>query len=50
MSQHGAGRLRSTTAEAVIELVDAQDVRALVAREGHCVRTPGNPIDRIHHA
>lgn len=50
MSQHGAGGLRSTTAESVIELVDAQDVRALAASEGHCARTSGNPVDRVHHA
>jgi hypothetical protein len=50
MCQHGAGGLRSTTAESVIELVDAQDVRALVASEGHFARTSGNPVDRVHHA
>jgi hypothetical protein len=35
MFQHGASGLRATTAESVIELVDAQGVRALVARDGH---------------
>jgi hypothetical protein len=50
MSQHGASGLRSTTAESVIELVDAQDVRALVASEGHFARTSGNPVDRVHLA
>jgi hypothetical protein len=49
MCQHGAGGLRSTTAESVIELVDTQDVRALVASEGHVARTSGNPVDRVHH-
>jgi len=48
MSQHGAGGLRSTTAESVIELVNEQDVRALVASEGHCARTSGNRVDRVH--
>jgi hypothetical protein len=50
MLQHGTGGLRPTTAESVIELVDAQDVRALVASEGHFTRAWGNPVDRVHHA
>jgi hypothetical protein len=50
MSQHGAGGLRLTAAESVIELVDAQDVRGPVASEGHRARASGNPVDRVHHA
>ena len=50
MSQHGAGGLRATTAESVIELVYAQGVRARVAREGHATRTSKSPADRVHHA
>jgi hypothetical protein len=49
MTQHGTGGLRATTAESVIELVDAQDVRALVAGECHSARTSGTPVDRVHY-
>jgi hypothetical protein len=50
MSQHGASGLHATTAESVIELVDAQCVRALVACEGHATRASQNPADRVHDA
>ena len=49
MPQHRTGGLCATAAESVIELVDAQGVRALVAGETHFARTSGNPIDRVHH-
>jgi hypothetical protein len=50
MLQHGTGGLRATVAKFVIELVDAQGVRALVAGEGHFTPTSGTPVDRVHHA
>jgi hypothetical protein len=50
MLQHGTGGLRATAAESVIELVDAQGMRALVAGEGHAAPTSGNPVNRVHHA
>jgi len=50
MLQHGTGGLRATAPESVIELVDAQGVRALVAGEGHATPTSRIPVDRVHHA
>ena len=50
MAQHGTGSLRATTAKSVVELIDAQDARALVASEGYFSRTSRNPVDRVHHA
>ena len=49
MLQHGTGGLRAAAAESVIELIDAQGVRALVAGEGHSTPTSGNPVNRVHH-
>lgn len=46
MLQHGSGGLRARTTQPVVELIDAQGVRALFASE--CDAIAGNPIYRVH--
>jgi hypothetical protein len=50
MLQHGPSGLRATAAQSVIELTDAQGVRAHVASEGHATVISWDPVDCVHQA
>jgi hypothetical protein len=50
MLQHGPSGLRAKAAQSVIELIDAQGVRALVASEGHTTVISWDPVDCVHQA